>query len=124
MTQIKRAPGHVIKALDGNRIGGHLVVFTDENDRDLHSEYFTRDTEFFIETGYKIIGERILVEHGFDDVTKVMPVGLFDLANMDEVGIWVEGKLHDREEYEEMLRELRRNKKIDLTDDDITQKAK
>jgi DNA repair exonuclease SbcCD nuclease subunit len=122
-----RRDGDTVKAVqDDNplRVSGYLVRFTDDSDRDLHNEYFSKDTEFFLETGYPIKGDRILIEHGFDDAFRAMPVGIFEMASVDDVGLWVEGKLHDRSEYEEMLRRLQRNgKAAGLSDDDIRQKA-
>lgn len=120
---IKRALGDAIKAMDSNRVGGYLVRFTNAADTDLYDEYFTADTDLATELGWKLEGKPILVEHGFDGTFKAMSVGVFDFSRIDDVGLYVEGKLKDREEYEEMLRELRANGKVAYSDEDISHKA-
>jgi hypothetical protein len=119
----RRAQGAIIKANPGEmRVGGHLVVFTTPKDTDLTNQYFDKTTEFYLDAGYPIKGERILMEHGFDKAG-VVPIGLFDFATVDDVGLWVEGKLHSRVEYEEMLRGINLRKGLNLSDADIQQRA-
>lgn len=117
--------GSAIKALDDNglRVGGYLVRFTTQEDTDLYGEYFDKNTDFWIERGYQIKGERALLEHGLENFAKVMPIGLIDMVNEDEFGIYVEAKLHDRKEYERMLQDMRNRKAIALDDSEIAQKA-
>lgn len=116
--------GSAIKALETPmRVGGYLVRFTNQNDPDLYGEYFDKDTDFWIERGYPVKGERALLEHGLEDFAKVMPIGLIDMVQEDEFGLYVEAKLNDRKEYERMLRDMRTRKAIQLTDAEIVQKA-
>jgi len=119
-----RAAGDAIKALpnDPYRVGGYLVRFTSADDPDLTGEYFTRDTEFMIEM-YPIKGAPILIEHGLDPVANAMPVGIFDIVKVEEAGIWVEGLLHNREQYLEYLRQINRRKSLGLSDEDLIQRA-
>lgn len=120
---IRRAKGDTIKAMDSDRVGGYLVRFTNSADTDLWDEYFTKDSDFATEVGWQIEGKPILVEHGFDGTFKSMAVGVFDFSRIDDVGLYVEGKLKDREAYEEMLRELRANGKVAYSDEEIITKA-
>ena len=103
MTELRKAIGDAIKALEGNRVGGYLVRFTNADDRDLHNEYFTKDTNFWLKE-HPIIGKPILIDHAFDDHFKSVPVGIIDFLKEDEIGLWIEGKLKERAEYEDMLR--------------------
>jgi hypothetical protein len=123
MIKAYRHTGDAIKALDEYRVGGYLVRFTDESKRDLHDEFFDKSTDFWIERGYPIKGSRTLLEHGLDDFAKVMPIGLIDLMQEDDIGIYVEARLNDRAEYERMLKEMRYRKMIDLSDSEISSKA-
>ncbi len=118
-----RHTGDAIKALDEYRVGGYLVRFTNADDTDLYGEYFDKDTDFWLERGYPVKGSRVLLEHGLDDFAKVMPIGLIDLMQEDEIGLYVEARLHDRAAYENMLKEMRNRKALDLSDTEIRRKA-
>lgn len=115
--------GDSVKALADNRVGGYLVRFTDDNNPDLTGEYFNANTDFWLERGYPVKGAPILIEHGFDDAFKVMPVGILEFVDERDAGLWVEGKLHDRQAYEDMLRKMRGKKQIDWTDERISKQA-
>ncbi len=119
-----RSFGSSVRSVNGNRVSGYLVRFTDENNRDLYGTYFTRNTEFFLETGYPIKGDRILMEHGFTKEFSVMPVGVFDFAEVRDAGLWVEGMLYDHEKYREYLQQLKNSGKIEIDDKEIGKKAK
>lgn len=116
---IKRV-GDRVKSIEGNRIVGYLVRFTRPNDTDLYGDYFTKDTQFMLGAGHSVKGKPILLEHGLDDFAGLLPIGIFDTERLDDVGLWVEGKLADREEYEEWLSSI--NYK-GLTSDEISQRA-
>jgi hypothetical protein len=116
------AIGSSIKADNGNRVSGYLVRFTDANDVDLHGEFFDADTNFWLRE-HSPIGKPIMIDHAFDPKFKSVPVGIIDFAKQDEIGIWIEGKLKDRQEYEDMLRGWKDRKYIDIDDDIITKAA-
>ncbi len=118
-----RHSGAEIKALDETRVGGYLVRFTSENDRDLHNEWFDKTTDFLIERGYPIKAERMLLEHGLEDFAKVMPIGIIDLVKEDEFGLYIEGKLKTRAEYEQMLKDMVQRKSLMLSPPEISRKA-
>ena len=122
MTQARKALGDTIKTSGNNRIGGYLVCYTHADDPDLQGEYFTRATNFWFNE-YPIKGKPVLIDHAFDEKFKSIPVGILDFVKENEVGIWVEAKLHERDEYERMLLEWRDRKFIDLPDNEIKQLA-
>lgn len=117
--------GDAIKAIDGNRVQGYLVRFTDASNPDLHGEYFTKDTNFWLKEN-PIVGKPIFIDHAFDGKFKSIPVGIIDFLREDEIGLWIEGKLKDRAEYEDMLRGWKDRKWIDnelLSDENIPRLA-
>ena len=113
-----RSVGSLMQAQDDKRIGGYLVRFTDASDPDLHGEFFSKGTNLWLNE-HPIKGKPILLDHGFDMKFKSVPVGILDFAKVDEVGLWVEGKLKDRDEYEEMLRGWRAQKFLETDDETI-----
>lgn len=119
-----RSLGSSVKSLGKGRVGGYLVSFTDNTKRDLYGTYFTRNTEFFLELGWPVRGDRILMEHGFTGEMKVMPVGVFDFAEVRDAGLWVEGILHDHLKYKEYLQNLKNSGKIEISEDEMDRKAK
>lgn len=117
-----RSIGSAIKANGERRIGGYLIRFTNSNDPDLHGEYFDKQTNFWLKE-HPIEGRPVLIDHAFDDKFKSIPVGIIDFIREDEIGLWIEAKLHEREQYEEYVQEWRNRKFIDLKDDEIGQLA-
>ena len=119
---MRKALGSRVKALVGRRIEGYLVRYTSSGDVDLQGEYFTRATDFNL-TANPIVGKPILVEHGVDRHFKAVPIGLFDFASEDEIGIYVRGRLFDVAEYERMLREQADRQRKAVSDETLRRKA-
>lgn len=112
--------GEGIKALEGNRVSGYLVRFTSRDAPDLHGEYFTKDTNFWLKE-LSPIGKPIFLDHTFDGKFKAIPVGVIDFLREDEIGLWIEGKLKERAEYEDMLRGWKNRKW--LSDEQLNDEA-
>ncbi|MGB1287708.1 MAG: phage major capsid protein, partial [Aggregatilineales bacterium] len=107
-----------VKASEGDTVSGYLVRFTSADDPDLHGEYFDKRT-YFWEKERPIKGIPILIDHAFDSTFKGLPVGIVTFAKEDEVGIWIEGKLKEREEYLEYLESMRIKSIISADDDTL-----
>lgn len=126
MTALRKMSGDSIKAIPAvngrRRIGGYIVRFTNQNDTDLHGQWFSKATDFGREF-WSIVGKPVLVEHGLDPAFKSMPIGVFDLEREDDVGIYAEAWLYGKQEYEDMLRKRREQKRLDWTDETIQRKA-
>lgn len=93
--------GGAVKALGNGRVQGWLVRFTDEDTPDLEGEYFSKATDFdFVD------GERtaIYYHHGGDETLGPRKIGDGALRMMD-AGVWIDGQLALRDEYEKMLYE-------------------
>ena len=84
--------GGTVKALDNGVIGGYLVSFTDEGQRDLVGEYFTKDTDFWTDKGYPLTDLKVLYHHGLDQDVKVKSIGIPVKAEVTDAGIWFEAQ--------------------------------
>lgn len=92
--------GGAVKALGGGKVGGYAVLFTQEPD--LQGDIFTKSTDFFVREG----DERpILYRHGMHPVIKSRQLGRGKL-HFDEVGIFLEGELDLRDNYEKAIYKL------------------
>jgi len=89
--------GGELKALGDMRVGGWLVKFSDADSPDLTGDFFTKDTRFG-NTKFS----PILLEHSMDPDLGDIELGEVEHKTMD-LGIWVEGKLQARGEYESFL---------------------
>lgn len=119
---VQRTYGSPIKHKGNRTLEGYLVRFNEPGETDLHGEHFSTKTYFMLEAGYPIKGAPINYQHGDSDFGS-FPLGVFDFANVDDVGLFVRGQLNDREAYMAMLRELGRVKGIALDDDTLAQKS-
>jgi hypothetical protein len=98
--------GGGIKSLEGNKIGGYLVLFSDEKSPDLAGDFFTKDTDFGIEDGaksYLWFNHRrpIKTKDGKSIIVKEK-IGEGELK-MDDKGVFIEAVLYNRKQYEEAL---------------------
>jgi hypothetical protein len=100
--------GGAIKALGGGKVGGYLVLFTGPNSPDLQGEFFTKSTDFFIENGDK---RPIFYRHGAHPVIKSRRLGSATLS-IDDVGVFLEGELALRDNYEKGIYSLAEQGKL------------
>lgn len=115
--------GGNLKAIDStNRVGGYLVAFTEQGRYDLYGDRFCEDTDFNM-TAYPVKGSPLLYNHGMDEKIGSVPIGVFDFVNVDDVGIWAEAQLYDKEAYEEYLRLRATERKVNMTDEQIKEQA-
>ncbi len=103
MTHTHGPPTAVKMLEDGERIGGYLVVWGSAQERDLHGEYFTPQTDFGLDWYAR---RPVLFHHGMDEGVKAAPIGVMDTLRPDEVGLWAEAQLEKRGRYIEAVRAL------------------
>ena len=115
--------GGLLKAVSETAFEGHLVRFGKPTDHDLDREYFSDQTYLMLKAGYPVKGAPVNYQHGMETRFGNVGIGIFDFADLDEIGLFVSGQLHNKERYEEMLRELGRTKGIKLGDSQVRQKA-
>ena len=92
-----------IKQLGNNRVGGYLVVWGDASTKDLQGEYFTKNTDLGLDWYEK---RPMLYHHGLDNKMQTAVVGVIDTLKADEVGLWAEGQLNMRTEYDRAVQRL------------------
>lgn len=94
--------GGEVKSLGGNKIGGHLVLFTTKQDPDTSGDYFDADTDFDFEDGDRRSG---YYNHGFDVKIGNNKIGTGTLSK-DKIGVWLEAQLAERNDYAEAIMEM------------------
>ena len=102
MTDTLIFQGGEVKSLGGGRVGGYLVRFSTPADPDLVGDFFTSETDFDLYEGKTV---PMLFNHGLDPVLKRRRLGRASLK-LDDVGVWAEGILSERDEYEKKILEL------------------
>jgi hypothetical protein len=116
--------GSEVKALDDSgKVGGYLVRFTDASRKDLSGEYFTTDTYLGSREGD---GADTLFHHGkalkfaksvpAETVKALEPLKDHIFAPVttkkDEIGIWAETVLNMADEYEAVVFDMVKKKKL------------
>jgi hypothetical protein len=99
--------GGAVKALGGGKVGGYLVLFSGPNAPDLQGEYFTKSTDFMIDSGDQ---RPILYRHGMHPLIKSQRIGKATLT-IDDVGVFVDGELDLSNKYIRALYEKAEQKK-------------
>lgn len=95
-----------VKALGQNRIGEYLVLWGGPDQKDLDSEYFSRETEELTAIFQAVGRVPILYHHAMDGVVKTSVVGLLDIMQPDDIGMWVEGELDKASKYRQAIEKL------------------
>jgi HK97 family phage major capsid protein len=90
------APTTAVKSLSADRIGGYLIVWGDPAHKDLHGEYFTPGTDLALDWFPR---RPVLYHHGLDGKVGSALVGAIDSLRADEVGLWAEAQLDNRQRY-------------------------
>jgi HK97 family phage major capsid protein len=101
-----------IKSIDDNKviIGGYAVRFSDALDRDLDNEYFTRETDFWLD---KLPGPKpVMYEHGQHKKVKYTVLGRTIKFVLDDEGLDLEAELDRHAEYVETVIKLAEQGKL------------
>ena len=99
----KVAIGGTVKSLGGGRVGGYLVMWGDEMQRDLEGEYFTPETDLGLDW---FVERPALYHHGLDKTLKSTLIGKIDQLTPDDTGVWVEAQLDLRNQYVQAVLQL------------------
>jgi hypothetical protein len=109
------AYGGEVKALEEDadrlKIGGYAVLFGTPADGDLspHRDYFTKATDYGFDVATK---GRVRWHHGLDPKVGRSVLGLVDFkTEPDEIGVWAEGWIGRRTEYEKKVAEWVKERK-------------
>lgn len=79
-----------LKAYEEGKIGGYLVVWGSPQQRDLHGEYFTRNTDLKLDW-YPV--RPVLWHHGLDKQIKATEIGIITTLKQDDYGLYAEAQL-------------------------------
>lgn len=95
--------GGAVKALGGGRLEGYGVLHSTVVDPDLQEEFFTKGTEYMVEIGDR---KPILYRHGSHPQLKSRILGKASITHVDDVGVFFEGELNLRDNYEKAIYKL------------------
>lgn len=87
----------------GVEIGGHLLLWGNPKQKDLDDEYFTPETQLWLEV-YK--NAPVLFHHGLDNSIGTAVIGHRIKAVPDDIGVWVEHWLDKSKEFWKMVKPL------------------
>ncbi len=99
---------------DKGTFGGYLNLFTGKDSPDLEQDFFTKDTDFWLNDGEGQTS--VLYAHGTDPVlgTKRITTEPAKLVVKD-AGVWMETQLQKRNQYEEYVQKLAKEGKLGLS---------
>jgi hypothetical protein len=99
--------GGELKVSETGYVDGYLVRFSDETQPDLDGEFFTAETDF----GFTEATLPMLYHHGLDETIKTRQIGVLS-AKVLPAGVWVEGQLALRDDYEKYILQMARTHKL------------
>jgi len=104
MDEILVNQGGSVKAAGDGRVQGYLIQFSDADNPDLSAmkDFFRPTTDYDFEDGDK---RSIYFHHGLDSTLKTRKLGRVEMKT-DEVGVWVDGILNMRDDYERAVYQL------------------
>lgn len=115
--------GSLIKAVTDTTFEGYLVRYGNEEDTDLDGEWFSDKTYFMRKAGYPIKGAPVNYQHGMEPDFGAFGLGLFNMVDEDEIGLFVQGQQHTRAEYLDILHELGRVKGLKWSSQEMNRRA-
>lgn len=107
--------GGEVKDLDDKgKIGGYLVLFGGPKEHDLEKDFFTKDTDFWLDDGE---GETAtLWAHGTDPKIGQKRIDKdWGSVVVKDAGVWMETQLQKRNQYEEAIQKLAEKGKLGLS---------
>ena len=93
----------IIKSMDENKVilGGYAVIWGSWEDRDLENEFFTKETDFWLD---RMPGPKpVLYHHGQHEAVKHSVLGRTIKLEKDNVGLTIEAELERHNEYIEQI---------------------
>jgi len=94
-----------VKTIDDSagRVGGYLITWGEARQPDMHSEFFTPETDVGLEWYER---RPVLYHHGLDGALKAAVIGVIDTLAPDEIGLWAEAQLDLHKRYVRAVRRL------------------
>ena len=95
-----------IKALRPNRVGAYLCLWGSPAVKDLSGEWFAPDTEELTSI-FKAVGVLpAIYHHAIDSGIKSTVIGLVDVMEPDDTGLWIEAQIKEHEAYQRLIEPL------------------
>jgi HK97 family phage major capsid protein len=108
-TNIDARKSTAIKLLGENRIGGYGAVWGDAQNTDLEGDYFTHETNFWLDTYQNqpaLYDHALSLTPGGDDSAEAVRIGTVKAMRPDEIGLWVEAVIEDHNDWVAAVQEL------------------
>ncbi len=98
--------GSEVKMTDAGDVSGYLVLFGDPEHADFDGDFFTPQTDFDLEDGRG--SATMYFNHGLDPVLKTHKLnrGIKADIGIDDIGVWIKGRLDEADNYDKMVIEL------------------
>jgi phage head maturation protease len=102
--------GGNVKALGDDTVGGYLVRFSSERDPDISRmrDFFVKQTDFDMEFPGR---SSVYYDHGLDKTLKRRKLAHATLE-VDDIGVWAEAQLAQRDEYEAHIYKMAKEGKL------------
>lgn len=100
--QMAKSAG-TVKALGHGKIGGYLVLFSDDKSPDLAGDFFAKSTQFGVDQGDAL---PVYYQHGMDRTIGKRRLGKAMVTKIDDAGVWIEAQLMMRDEYESAIYDM------------------
>lgn len=98
--------GSPIKEISENRLGFYGYLWGSAEKKDLHREYFSKDTDGLTELFDQLGAIPFTYAHARDKKAKATVFGMVDEMKEDEVGMWVEVQITNHKKYRQMLQPI------------------
>lgn len=112
MTKEERLALLCVKSLGRKRVGGYGIIWGDQSSADLFGEWFTPNTEEMTSIFRATKSLPFLYNHGADDALKTSVIGVIDVLEQDEIGLWYEAQLDLSNKYKEAFLTLEAEKRL------------
>jgi HK97 family phage major capsid protein len=98
--------GSEVKMSSNGDVSGYLVLFGDPEHADFDGDFFTPETDFDLTDGRG--SATMYFNHGLDPVLKTHKLnqGIKADIGVDDVGVWISGRLDEADKYDKMVIEL------------------
>jgi hypothetical protein len=98
--------GRPIKELSEDRLGFYGYLWGSSTQKDLHKEYFTKETDGLTELFDQLGGVPFTYAHAANKATKATVFGMVDTMTEDDIGMWVEVQITNHKKYRQMLKPI------------------
>jgi hypothetical protein len=99
-------PRYAVKALGAKRLGAYGILWGDEENKDLHKEWFDRETRD-LKSIFDAMGKiPLIVHHAADEDVKSFVYGEVDVLEEDDTGLWWEAKIKEFKTYRKYVQPL------------------